>query len=96
MARIQGSTREGADGTPMNTQAQLVVPRPPMSRAPGARVLVDLSHAADGYVGVAQDLRLIFGMLCEPAGRGRGGPADAGRRATICRMSAPAARIIRR
>ncbi len=23
-------------------------------------------HAADGYVGVAQDLRLIFGMLCEP------------------------------
>jgi glycosyltransferase involved in cell wall biosynthesis len=35
----------------------------PMSRAPAARVLVDLSHAADGYVGVAQDLRLIFGML---------------------------------
>ena len=34
-----------------------------MSRAPAARVLVDLSHAADGYVGVAQDLRLIFGML---------------------------------
>ncbi len=31
----------------------------------GTRVLVDLSHAADGYVGVAQDLRLIFGMLCE-------------------------------
>jgi glycosyltransferase involved in cell wall biosynthesis len=28
-----------------------------------ARVLVDLSHAADGYVGVAQDLRLIFAML---------------------------------
>jgi glycosyltransferase involved in cell wall biosynthesis len=27
-------------------------------------VLVDLSHAADGYVGVAQDLRLIFAMLC--------------------------------
>ena len=27
------------------------------------RVLVDLSHAADGYVGVAQDLRLIFAML---------------------------------
>jgi hypothetical protein len=26
-------------------------------------VLVDLSHAADGYVGVAQDLRLIFAML---------------------------------
>ena len=29
------------------------------------RLLVDLSHAADGYVGVAQDLRLIFGMLAE-------------------------------
>ena len=28
------------------------------------RVLVDLSHAADGYVGVAQDVRLIFAMLC--------------------------------
>ena len=28
-------------------------------------MLVDLSHAADGYVGVAQDLRLIFSMLCE-------------------------------
>jgi glycosyltransferase involved in cell wall biosynthesis len=36
-----------------------------MTRAPGARVLVDLSHAADGYVGVAQDLRLIFAMLAE-------------------------------
>lgn len=40
---------------------------PRMSRAsrnPNApRVLVDLSHAADGFVGVAQDLRLIFGML---------------------------------
>jgi glycosyltransferase involved in cell wall biosynthesis len=36
-----------------------------ISRATSARVLVDLSHAADGYVGVAQDLRLIFGMLCE-------------------------------
>jgi glycosyltransferase involved in cell wall biosynthesis len=35
----------------------------PQTRAPAARVLVDLSHAADGYVGVAQDLRLIFGML---------------------------------
>ena len=34
-------------------------------RAARRRVLVDLSHAADGYVGVAQDLRLIFGMLCE-------------------------------
>lgn len=28
-----------------------------------ARVLVDLSHAADGYVGIAQDTRLIFDML---------------------------------
>ena len=27
------------------------------------RVLVDLSHAADGYVGIAQDVRLIFDML---------------------------------
>jgi glycosyltransferase involved in cell wall biosynthesis len=35
-----------------------------MTRAPSSRVLVDLSHAADGYVGVAQDLRLIFSMLC--------------------------------
>jgi glycosyltransferase involved in cell wall biosynthesis len=33
-------------------------------RAPATRVLVDLSHAAEGYVGVAQDLRLIFSMLC--------------------------------
>jgi glycosyltransferase involved in cell wall biosynthesis len=29
------------------------------------RLLVDLSHAAAGYVGVAQDLRLIFAMLCD-------------------------------
>ena len=35
-----------------------------MTRAVSTRVLVDLSHAADGYVGVAQDLRLIFAMLC--------------------------------
>lgn len=27
------------------------------------RVLVDLSHAADGYVGMAQDTRMIFAML---------------------------------
>ncbi len=27
------------------------------------RILVDLSHAADGYVGIAQDIRLIFAML---------------------------------
>lgn len=38
-----------------------------------ARVLVDLSHAADGYVGIAQDTRLIFDMLAgldgvQPAG----------------------------
>ena len=32
------------------------------------RILVDLSHAADGYVGVAQDLRLIFAMLCDIPG----------------------------
>jgi glycosyltransferase involved in cell wall biosynthesis len=38
-------------------------PTAALSRAPSARILVDLSHAADGYVGVAQDLRLIFGML---------------------------------
>jgi glycosyltransferase involved in cell wall biosynthesis len=35
-----------------------------MTRTPAKRLLVDLSHAADGYVGVAQDLRLIFAMLC--------------------------------
>ncbi len=35
-----------------------------LGRSAGTRVLVDLSHAADGYVGVAQDLRLIFAMLC--------------------------------
>ena len=40
-------------------------PAPPsLTRAPAKRVLVDLSHAADGYVGVAQDVRLIFAMLC--------------------------------
>jgi len=38
---------------------------PRMTRATTARVLVDLSHAADGYVGVAQDVRLIFSMLCD-------------------------------
>jgi glycosyltransferase involved in cell wall biosynthesis len=32
------------------------------------RLLVDLSHAAAGYVGVAQDLRLIFAMLCDIEG----------------------------
>ncbi len=35
-----------------------------MTQRPATRILVDLSHAADGYVGVAQDLRLIFSMLC--------------------------------
>jgi glycosyltransferase involved in cell wall biosynthesis len=35
-----------------------------LTRTTSARLLVDLSHAADGYVGVAQDLRLIFAMLC--------------------------------
>ncbi len=30
---------------------------------PRTRLLVDLSHAADGYVGIAQDIRLIFAML---------------------------------
>jgi glycosyltransferase involved in cell wall biosynthesis len=44
-------------------QPSLAQPSQALSRAPAARVLVDLSHAADGYVGVAQDLRLIFGML---------------------------------
>lgn len=51
--------------TPAHIARQAVQP---MSRAPAARVLVDLSHAADGYVGVAQDLRLIFGILCELPG----------------------------
>ncbi len=36
-------------------------PRAPL--VPPHRVLVDLSHAADGYVGIAQDIRLIFDML---------------------------------
>jgi glycosyltransferase involved in cell wall biosynthesis len=35
-----------------------------LTRGPEKRILVDLSHAAEGYVGVAQDLRLIFAMLC--------------------------------
>jgi glycosyltransferase involved in cell wall biosynthesis len=50
----------------MTTQAQRHLAhtaRPAMTRSTAARVLVDLSHAADGYVGVAHDLRLIFGML---------------------------------
>ena len=34
------------------------------------RVLIDLSHAADGYVGIAQDIRLIFDMLAVPPGPG--------------------------
>ena len=32
------------------------------------RVLVDLSHAAAGHVGIAQDLRLIFSILCDIPG----------------------------
>lgn len=32
-----------------------------------ARVLVDLSHAAAGHVGIAQDIRLVFRMLCDVA-----------------------------
>jgi glycosyltransferase involved in cell wall biosynthesis len=62
-----------------------------------ARVLVDLSHAADGYVGIAQDTRLIFDMLAGletaspagllmPTGRHdlpRIGPKAAGDPATI-------------
>ena len=32
------------------------------------RLLVDLSHAAGGYVGIAQDIRLIFSMLCDVEG----------------------------
>ena len=35
---------------------------------PHTRVLVDLSHAADGYVGIAQDTRLIFDMLASLPG----------------------------
>ena len=32
------------------------------------RVLVDLSHAAAGYVGIAQDVRMIFSMLADLPG----------------------------
>jgi glycosyltransferase involved in cell wall biosynthesis len=39
-----------------------------ITRASSTRVLVDLSHAADGFVGIAQDLRLIFAMLCNIEG----------------------------
>ncbi len=39
-----------------------------ITRASNTRVLVDLSHAAGGFVGVAQDLRLIFAMLCDMEG----------------------------
>ncbi len=42
---------------------RVAMPPASMPRAKRARVLVDLSHAADAYVGVAQDLRLIFAML---------------------------------
>ena len=37
---------------------------PRLTQASPARILVDLSHAAAGYVGVAQDIRLVFAMLC--------------------------------
>jgi glycosyltransferase involved in cell wall biosynthesis len=48
------------------TQDRLAkTPAEPLTRSANARVLVDLSHAADGFVGVAQDLRLIFAMLSE-------------------------------
>lgn len=42
--------------------ARAAIPRGAPRAAP-TRVLVDLSHAADGYVGVAQDARMIFAML---------------------------------
>jgi hypothetical protein len=35
------------------------------------RILVDLSHAADGYVGIAQDTSLIFDMLADQPGERR-------------------------
>jgi glycosyltransferase involved in cell wall biosynthesis len=50
------------------TRTQDRLAKPPaqaLTRSASARVLVDLSHAADGFVGVAQDLRLIFAMLSE-------------------------------
>jgi hypothetical protein len=62
-----------------------------LTRTTSARLLVDLSHAADGYVGVAQDLRLIFAMLCGIESLEVSGllmPAG-----MTCRMSARAAPI---
>jgi glycosyltransferase involved in cell wall biosynthesis len=41
---------------------------PRLTRETRTRVLVDLSHAAAGYVGVAQDVRLVFAMLCRQDG----------------------------
>ncbi len=35
----------------------------PLRREGPHRVMVDLSHAADGFVGIAQDIRMIFAML---------------------------------
>ena len=35
---------------------------------PARRILVDLSHASDGFVGIAQDIRLIFAMLARLPG----------------------------
>jgi glycosyltransferase involved in cell wall biosynthesis len=44
------------------------VNQPVPADRPRHRVLVDLSHAADGYVGIAQDTRLIFDMLASLPG----------------------------
>lgn len=35
---------------------------------PRRRILVDLSHASDGFVGIAQDIRLVFAMLARLPG----------------------------
>ena len=59
------SRRPDASGFPRQPDTTLSSPGPvSVSHQSKTRVLVDLSHAADGYVGVAQDLRLIFAMLC--------------------------------
>ena len=49
----------------MNEQGAVRAASSPASTRPGprGRVLVDLSHAADGFVGIAQDTRLVFDML---------------------------------
>jgi len=53
--RREGSRLARADGS-SDTPAVDTASRP-------SRILIDLSHAADGYVGVAQDIRTIFAML---------------------------------